>query len=298
MHSDHSEYFRYTNKSRLDKAVNSLLGTMEGITIDARISPAELKFLTDWINDHQSLRDRHPFNEILPVISSVLEDGVITGDEREDIIWLCERFCSTEYYSTVTAGIQRLHAIMGAIASDRIITEEELNGLTEWLQEHEYLRRCWPYDEVETVITTVMADGKIDEKEHEYLLTFFDEFTAAGGRQTIACPPVSAGKTVNGLCTVCPTITFKDSLFCFTGASRRCSRDQFEEIVRILGGHILSSVTPYLDYLVIGSEGNPCWAYACYGRKVEKAIQLRKQGSRLLLVHENDFHDAVEEVIG
>lgn len=34
---------------------------------------------------------------------------------------------------------------------------------------------------------------------------------------------------------------------------------------------------------------NPCWAYACYGRKVEQAIGLRKAGSQLLLVHEADF---------
>ena len=51
--------------------------------------------------------------------------------------------------------------------------------------------------------------------------------------------------------------------------------------------------TKQTDFLIIGADGNPCWAYACYGRKVEKAVHLRKQGSRLLIVHENDFWDAV-----
>ena len=58
----------------------------------------------------------------------------------------------------------------------------------------------------------------------------------------------------------------------------------------------MNSVSAKLDYLIIGADGNPCWAYACYGRKVEKAVDLRKTGSRLLLVHENDFHDAVADI--
>ena len=48
-----------------------------------------------------------------------------------------------------------------------------------------------------------------------------------------------------------------------------------------------------MDYLVIGAEGNPCWSYACYGRKVERAVELRKEGLRIMIVHERDFHDAL-----
>lgn len=67
-------------------------------------------------------------------------------------------------------------------------------------------------------------------------------------------------------------------------------------MVSSLGGKSVSSVSQKLNYLVIGAEGNQCWAYACYGRKVEKAVELRKQGARLLIVHENDFHDAIADV--
>ncbi|GMA55471.1 hypothetical protein GCM10025857_68280 [Alicyclobacillus contaminans] len=47
------------------------------------------------------------------------------------------------------------------------------------------------------------------------------------------------------------------------------------------------------DYLVVGDQGNPCWAFSCYGRKVEKAVKLRKQGRRILIIHEVDFWDAL-----
>jgi len=50
------------------------------------------------------------------------------------------------------------------------------------------------------------------------------------------------------------------------------------------------------DYLVLGTDGNPCWAFACYGRKVEKVIQLRKEGHKIILLHENDFWDAIKDL--
>jgi hypothetical protein len=65
--------------------------------------------------------------------------------------------------------------------------------------------------------------------------------------------------------------------------------------VNRLGGDVLNGVNAKLNYLVIGADGNPCWAYACYGRKVEKAVELRKKGKRIVIVHENDFHDALAD---
>jgi len=137
-----------------------------------------------------------------------------------------------------------------------------------------------------------MSDKKISEEENLVLQAFFSEFVI-GNNKTLVQPLLQEDVMVYGLCAACPEIIFKESLFCFTGASGKYSRKQFHEIINNLGGNVANSVTPKLDYLVIGAEGNPCWAYACYGRKVEKAVELRKQGNKLLLVHEHDFHDAV-----
>ena len=76
--------------------------------------------------------------------------------------------------------------------------------------------------------------------------------------------------------------------FCFTGVSVKYSRNDFLALVAKLGGRGVTSMSPKVNYLVIAAEGNPCWAYSCYGRKVEKAVQLRKSGIRVVVVHEND----------
>ena len=295
MHTDHREYFKFTGRSRLDKAINSLIGLVEGISIDGSINESEIAFLRLWLQENREVRNQHPFTELMPVVEMAIADGVLTDDERQDILWLCEKLKSTEYFDATTADIQRLHALMAGITSDGTITETELRGLSAWLADHDQLKTCWPYDEVDSLITTVLADGKIDDAEHQLLKNFFGEFVAVLDNRTIVSPKINEKTTLVGLCAVCPEIEFSGSKFCFTGASAKYSRTEFTSLVKRLGGEVVGAVSSTLNYLVIGADGNPCWAYACYGRKVEKAVELRKQGARILLVHEYDFHDAVAD---
>ena len=295
MHPDQSKYFVFTGRSRLEKSINSLVGLIEGIAINGSINGPEVTFLNRWLDDHEELQGRHPYNELVPVVQAAISDGVLSQEERDDILWLCERLSSTEYYDKTTADLQRLHGIVGGIIADGVVTEDELRGLSSWLSDHAHLRTCWPYDEIGSLITAVMADRKIDELEQKILKDFFSEFVQVFDERTIVSPFISEGTALVGLCAVCPEIDFEGQKFCFTGASTRHTRAELSTLVKNLGGEVASSLTSTVSYLVIGAEGNPCWAYACYGRKVEKAVALRKAGSRLILVHENDFHDAVAD---
>lgn len=295
MHEDHSPYYMFTGRSRIDKAVNSLLGLVEGVSIDGKINDDEVDFLNLWLDDQRDVQTKHPFNEFVPLVAEAIADGVLSEGERQDILWLCEHLRSTKFFDQTTADLQRLHAILGGVTADSRITEEELEGLSQWLEDHEHLRTCWPYDEVDSIVTAVLADHRIDPEEHNMLMSFFSEFVAILDDRIIASPVFSEQNTVKGVCAICPEITFEGSVFCFTGVSRVYNRSRFVEVVQTLGGEAVSGVSKKVDYLVIGAEGNPCWAYACYGRKVEKAVQLRKQGLPLVIVHENDFHDAVAD---
>jgi tellurite resistance protein len=295
MHPDHRAFIRFTGRARLEKAINSLVGIVEGIAIDRRINPAEEAFLQLWLQDQSAFANRHPFNELVPVVHAAVSDGVLTEEERADILWLCRNLQSDEYVEQAKGDMQRLHGVLGGIMADGQITEDELRGLTTWLSSHEHLRSCWPYDEVDSLVTSVLADRRIDPDEHAALKAFFSEFVALLDERTVVSPSMSSGATLVGVCAVTPEITFAGSTFCFTGASVRYTRAQLAKTVTSLGGEVLDNVSGKVRYLVIGAEGNPCWAYACYGRKVEKAVELRKAGARLLIVHENDFHDAVAD---
>lgn len=296
MHSDHLPYYMKTTRSRMDKSINSLLGLFEGVAIDGRVNQSEIDFLNLWLAEYKDVQARHPFNELIPIIETVLSDGCLSVDERQDVKWVCENLTSVKYFNIITADLQRLHAIMGGIVADGIISEEELMGLAEWIGEHDHLRACWPYDEVDSLITSVMADQKIDAQEHKMLMNFFSEFILSFDENTITNPLSEEQKTLVGICAACPEINFGGSIFCFTGASNKYTRLGFNTLVAQLGGMSAKHVSKKVNYLVIGAEGNPCWAYACYGRKVEEAVKLRKEGVTLLIVHEHDFHDAVADL--
>lgn len=291
--NDHEAYRKFTGKAEFEKAVNSILGLVEGIVIDAKINEKEIGFLQAWLGDHRINSGRHPFNELFPVVEQAVADGVLTEDERSDILWLCKCLTSVEYFNTATAEMQKLHAIVAGIASDGEISVEELKCLSVWLEEHEHLRRCWPYDEIESLVTSVLVDKKIDPNEHKILMRFFGEFISILDNKTIVSPAFLDGSNIGGLCAVCPEIAFSNTVFCLTGQSHKYTRNEFEELISSLGGTVSSGVSKKVNYLVVGADGNPCWAYACYGRKVEKAVELRRAGYPIVIVHENDFHDAV-----
>lgn len=295
LHPDVQPYHHFSGRARLDKSVNSLLGLIEGVSIDSEISQDEVAFLDMWLAEHAELKDRHPYNELVPIVQQAVADRVLTEDEREDIVWLCRKLTSSDFYDRTAADLQRLHGILGGIVADARISEAELRGLSEWMEEHEHLRSCWPYDEIGSLVTRVLADGKIDEGEHALLLRYFAEFVEIADGRTITSAPMLEGEAISGLCSVDPIIEFDGRRFCFTGASSRMTRSELAALVGDRGGALVEAVSKKVDYLVIGADGNPCWAFACYGRKVEKAIELRKAGARILIVHELDFHDACVE---
>ncbi len=279
----------------MDKAINSLLGLIEGITIDGHVNDKEMEALRTWIDTNADLRCRHPYTELIPTLEQALSDGVLCEDERQDIMWMCENLRSTEYYNGVTADVLRLHGVLAGIGADGIISELELRQLAEWLEQHEHLKTCWPYDEVDSLITGILVDGRIDPNEQGALQSFFSEFVAQADDSGTAGSVRSKGPSLMGLCSVCPQVSFRGRTFCFTGASAHYSRTELWQIVTKFGGEVSKGVSQNVDYLVVGADGNPCWAYACYGRKVQKAVDLRKQGVGILVVHEHDFLDAIED---
>lgn len=290
---DNSAYFKYTGPARLDKAIHILAGMLEGITADGEVSPDELRVLSGWLYQHQEFIRRHPFSEIIPVLWKALEDRHLTKEEQDDLIWLCQRLSAEQgYYDAVTQDMQQLHGIMAGVSFDGQITEAELRSVRGWMDEHEHLRTLWPYDELDALIVSVLADGKIDPAEHKELLAFFSDFATSTGHQSISLKANDL-TTVRGICAVDPQLEFHERLFCFTGKSDRASRTEIAELVISKGGSFKDKVVLDTDYLVVGADGNPCWAYSCYGRKIEQAVTHPKNGHRMLLVHEYDFWDCV-----
>lgn len=183
-------YLQFCAPAVIDKTITTLDGILLGISLDKMLSDAESNSLYNWCIDNAPLAKKKPYNELFETIFDAISDNILTLDEKDNILWLCQKLRSSgAYYDDVTPGLQTLHGILYGILADNIISKEELLALEDWMARNETLSSYYPFDEV-------------------------------------------------------------------------------------------------------GNNGNMCWAYSCYGRKVEKAIELRKKGDNIVIVNEVDFWDS------
>lgn len=291
------EYRQFTKPAELHKAVNVLRGIVAGISSSGDVNPDEVNELANWCLVHANLRDRHPFSELIPVIDEAIKDDHIDEDERVNILWLCGNFADNSgYYDIVTSSVQFLHGMIHGIMADSDISDREIRVLSNWLDANDYLQGTYPFDELNTLLHTILEDGKITEDERNSLLAFCSNVVDFKDSLNLREPDFEALRkkySVGGICAYCPEITFNGKIFCFTGESYRATRTELASEVERLGGIFKNNVSKKTDYLIVGNAGNPCWAYSCYGRKIEDAMAVRRDGGKVQIINETDFWDAV-----
>lgn len=236
------------------------------------------------------------FGDLIVLIEKALEDKKLTEEENNSIIALAEELADVEDGSAdrTAVAMQELHGLLGAIAADGKLEVSELRGASDWLEDHrEELQGIWPFDEVDATLTGAVNDEALADRE-QFLLAVCSEFLF-GSPGLLLMGDLKKMES-GGVCACLPQVDFDDQKFCFTGKSERASRIEIEDAVVARGGSASGNVVNDLDYLVVGSGGNTTWKYRCYGRKIEKAMKLCKSGKKLVIVHELDFWDAVEDV--
>lgn len=297
---DTMEFRKYTSKSEIQKALNTLKGIIEGISMDSNINATELDELEAWCFNMRFMENKKPFNEIIPLINDTISDNYLSQEEINDIVWVCNKFLErNSYYDNITSGLQKLQGIFHGILSDNIISDNEVIQLRNWLQENDYLSGFYPYDEISTLLNLILNDGIISDDEINILKVFFSEFIDDNISTNIDFKKIEELKqeyTLEGICSTNPKIEFEGKLFCFTGASKKTTREGFNNIITSLHGEFRNNISAKTDYLIIGDAGNPCWAYSCYGRKVEQALSLRKKGKKIIIIKEDDFWEAIEKL--
>ncbi len=167
----------------------------------------------------------------------------------------------------------------------------------------------------------LLADGKVDQSEAEFLYTWLIQ-----SRQTTENPVI-----INLLCKVDsmledgvldsaesaelfsilhkltgesseigefskttslpvdeppPSIIFNGSNFLFTGTCVYGTRKECQAAIVRLGGSNEKSVTKRLNYLVLGTYVTDSWVHESYGRKIEKAMQYRDEGIPITIITE------------
>lgn len=286
-------------KSIADKAVFTLKGILQGIVLDNEINQTEINELYTWCEEYKEIAYKNPFKEIVNTIQATVMGDKPKLETIEDLLWLTQKYDSSfNYYGGITSELQQLQGICHGLVADGELTDKEIFELDKWLDNNEHLSSYYPYDEIRTLVLTIVSDKKIDEAERTMLLAYLNQFAKV---QTPSVKRIIDDKTdgvkINAICTSQPDVDFDGKNFCITGILSRCPRKDMEAKITALGGKCSSHVSAKTDYLIVGVDGNVAWAYSCYGRKVENALAMRKQGHLIQIIHEYDFCDIIDDLI-
>lgn len=290
--SELDDYYHFSGPQRRDKALHTLRGILEGVIADHRINEKEFRELDSWLSAYEPLGRKCPaFVELATATRAAMADGIFTSEEIEDLKALTARLLSTSgYFGAVTHAIQELHGMLHGVLADGVVVRDELAALRDFLEEHEHMRGVWPLTEIDTIVTAALT-RELSSEQRAQLKFFFSQFT----HLTVNHPKPAAPVDLNimAVCATAPEITFPRRFFCFTGICTKMPRRAVHEIVAKHGGFPRDNVTREIDYLVVHETANPCWAYSCYGRKIEEAVHLRMEGMPIQIVQERDFWDAI-----
>lgn len=286
---DDREHLRYINPGIVEKDLRTLVAIFEGINSDDLFNEIENSQIYNWINELKIYEDRQPYKDIINTIRYSLSDGVLSLDEIESIVWFCQQYIQKNgYYTQLTAGIQRLIGLLKGISIDNDVNAKEIHYISNWLEEHDYLKNTYPYDEIYSLITNIVRDQVISVDERNDLLEFCKLFTDESAAES----GNNFTKSIKqGFYQIDPDIIIQEKNFCITGLSLKFKRKEIAEKIELFGGFVTNTVTSNTDYLIVCDEKNVAWSFTCYGKKVEKAISLRKQGKLISIIHEFDLYD-------
>nr|WP_295899665.1 BRCT domain-containing protein [uncultured Bdellovibrio sp.] len=281
----------FLSTEKIVQTFETLKGLVDGISADKIIKDSEVKSLKMWLNNHAYLEKRRPFNEVINIVKDAIADHKLTEDELSDIRYVCTNFLK----SYDSSGIGHLQGLASGISSDGELNEIEWSALTKWLGEHPYLKGSWPYDEINVLVTKHREANALSDEERNIVIHYFNDFCGFNKNAALTHPLNEPNKAITGICAICPDVDIFEKVFCLTGESKKYSRDELTDKIFECGGIYKNGMSTLVDYLVICSEGSPMWIYSCYGRKVERAIEMRKQGHHIQIIHEFDLLDALED---
>ena len=175
------------------------------------------------------------------------------------------------------------------ILADGVVNDLEANALRLWGETHPDAVDKWPLNLIFSRIVQFFEDGHIDDTERAELKDLLAALV--GGTASVLLG--YDGATTLPLDNPPPLIIWHEEVYVFTGRFAYGTRSNCELEVLSRGGAVESNVTRRTSFLVIGTFGSQDWAHTSYGRKIQRAAELRDSGFPLRLVAEDHWARAL-----
>lgn len=273
---ENCEKFEFESKildsidSKLETNINTLYGIIKGICYDGIIDDKEIEKLKSWIEENRIYKQYLLFNRIINKLEEILDDNIITEYERVELEKLVTSINSSKIYSESTLALQILNGILDGIVCNQEVNQKEVESLSTWLKQNDYLKDVYPYDKVLLEVNRVLEDDVLTEEESKYILNIFNE---------IVNPDFNNDEKVE----------FNGKTFCLTGEFKSATKQEISKKLQQLGAIEKTGVSSKLNYLIIGSVGSDAWKFGKIGGKQAKALELIEKGANIRIIDEDSL---------
>ena len=267
-----------------ERALHGLKGILSGVVADKRLNEKELLFLDAWLKSQQYLNEDKNVLEILSKVGNILEDGQIRPDELEQMQSRIQEIVS-ENESSAAPGVGHVNELIGfltGVASDGVLNDDEVGALSTWLDSNESIKNSWPASVIVDRLANILDDGIMGDEERDDLLITVNQVTGTesdAGEVTIEASTEVWEDKID-------SIQIARSTFCLSGDFVSGDRNAVDTMLRCLGAEISPNVNKTVDYLVIGTLASKDWLYTSHGRKIEKALLLKREGHKITIITE------------
>lgn len=189
--------------------------------------------------------------------------------------------------NNVSKAIDQLTGICTGILADGIVSPKEAEFFASWVQKFAPLEPVWPFTDILRRVEKIFADGQVTAEECDELRGVME---ALCGYTAPADPGETYAATLPVDIPPPNPILFKGRNFNITGKFAFGARRKVIEAMEASGGRALDAApTRESHYLVVGLFASRDWAHTNYGRKLERAVELRESGSGIVIVSEEHW---------
>ncbi len=277
-----SQAFSFTREK--EKSLYGLKGILAGVVADEKLNERELLFLDAWLQSQDALKDHEDVLDILTQVGEVLQDGVITAEELVHMQQKIEAIVEAGKDDPVE-GIGRADELVGfltGVASDGVLNDQEVEALSDWLHRNESIRDKWPASAILYRLNVVLEDGVITEEERQDLMKTVRQITGTNPEPSDAAFEASTEVWEDQV----DDLKVTGSTFCLSGEFVSGDRNTVDTNLRLMGAETSPNVSKDVDYLVIGTLASRDWLYTSHGRKIEKALLLKRKGVNITVITE------------
>lgn len=184
-------------------------------------------------------------------------------------------------HANLKKNLEHLLGLCRGLVADNKLNSDEVLFLDTWLKDHADLRQTWAGDILGQRLDAVLDDGMVTAEEADDLKATIEQIIGGGLEDG-----VTGGNATTLPVDADAQIEIDGATFCLTGAFVYGPRKRCEQALANRGGRAASNVSRKVTYLVIGALASRDWVHTSHGTKIEKAIQLQRQGAPIIIVDE------------